>query len=435
MIETQTMMRIAIIALGSRGDVQPYIALGVGLQKAGHDIRLITHENFESLVRSNGLAFCSARGNVQDFVESKEMRELTEKGNFIAITMQTAKAAKQAAIHWAEDSLEACQGCDLIIAGVGGLYIGIALAEKLNLPLLQAYLFPFTPTRDFPSILLPASMSRLGGAFNHASHTLTRQAIWQGFRSADSAARQQVLGLPAASFWGPYNAERLQNMPILYGFSPSVIPKPADWGDNIHVTGYWFLDESPDWTPPADLLNFLENGSAPIYVGFGSMGSRKPEETADLVLQALARTQQRAILMSGWGGLSSANLPDSVFMVDSIPHSWLFPRVAAVVHHGGAGTTAAGLRAGVPSIITPFFGDQPFWGHRVAELGAGVAPIPRKNLSVDALAGAIQQVVTDQTMRERAAQIGAKIRAEDGIAQAVGIIQEFGERFATQART
>jgi UDP:flavonoid glycosyltransferase YjiC (YdhE family) len=209
-----------------------------------------------------------------------------------------------------------------------------------------------------------------------------------------------------------------------------VIPKPPDWDDRIHVTGYWFLDPADDWAPPSALLEFLQADPPPIYVGFGSMSSRKPEETADLILLALVRAKQRAIILSGWGGLHKADLPDTVFMVDSIPFSWLFPRVAAVVHHGGAGTTSAGLRAGVPSIVIPFFGDQPFWGQRVAELGVGPAPIPRRRLTVERLAQAIQEAVTDQTMRQRAAHLGSRIQAEDGIARAVAVVQQTEKRGA-----
>jgi sterol 3beta-glucosyltransferase len=172
-------------------------------------------------------------------------------------------------------------------------------------------------------------------------------------------------------------------MPILYGFSPSVIPAPSDWNGNTFITGYWFVDESENWQPPTALLDFLQSGSPPVYIGFGSMSNRNPEQTADLVIQALALTNQRAILLSGWSGLQKANTPDSIFMIDSIPHSWLFPRVSAVVHHGGASTTAAGLKAGVPSVIIPFFGDQPFWGQRVADLGVGPKPIPRKKLTAE----------------------------------------------------
>ena len=158
------------------------------------------------------------------------------------------------------------------------------------------------------------------------------------------------------------------------------------------------------------------------------MSSRKPEETADLILRALARAKQRAVILSGWGGLHAADVPESVFMVDSVPFDWLFPRMAAVVHHGGAGTTSAGLRAGVPSIVVPFFGDQPFWGGRVAALGVGPKPIPRRKLTVERLAGAIQTAVTDQAMRQRAADLGATIRAEDGVARAVAVVQEFEKR-------
>jgi sterol 3beta-glucosyltransferase len=422
-------MRIAIIAMGSRGDVQPYIALGKGLKAAGHSVRLITHENFEVLVNSHELEFWSVKGNVQEFMATPEMNELLERGNFLAINAYTAKASQRAAIDWAEGSLAACQGMDLLLAGVGGLFVSLALAEKLKLPLLQAYIFPFTPTTAFPAILFPQSVSKFGGDVNWLSHHLFRQIMWQGSRTGDGLARQQVLGLPTAPFWGFYNSAHFQHYPILYGFSPSVISKPSDWR-NTHVTGYWFLDEAPDWTPPAALQNFLQSGSPPVYIGFGSMRSRNPEETADLVLQAIALTGQRAILQSGWGGLSKTDLPDTVFIVHSISHSWLFPRVAAVVHHGGAGTTAAGLRAGVPAIVIPFFGDQPFWGQRVAELGVGSEPIPRKQLTAERLAEAIHKAVTDQVMRQRAANLGAKIQAENGIANAVAIVREIEKRGA-----
>ncbi len=420
-------MQIMIIAIGSRGDVQPYVALGKGLKAAGHSVRLATHENFESLVSSHGLAFYSMKGNVQAFMEDPENRKLLESGNFLAINARAAKASQQAAIDWAKGGLVAAQGVNLLIAGVGGLFLGVALAEKLKIPFLQAYIFPFTPTKAFPALLFPQFISKLGGAVNRLSHHVFRQIMWQGSRTGDKLARQQVLNLPTAPFWGNYGSVHLQRYPILYGLSPSVIAKPSDW-QNTHITSYWFLDEAPDWSPPLALLEFLKRGSPPVFIGFGSMVSRNPEETADLVLRAIALTGQRAILQSGWSGLSKRDLPETVFMVDSVPHSWLFPRVAAVVHHGGAGTTAAGLRAGVPTIVIPFFGDQPFWGQRVAALGVGTAPIPRKQLTAERLAKAIHRVVSDRAMRECAAAIGAKIQAEDGVAKAVAIVQELERR-------
>ncbi len=421
-------MRIAIIALGSQGDVQPYIALGKGLKAAGYEVRSLTHENFEELVTSHGLVFCPMQGNVQELIETPEMRELAEKGNFITLTLRTAKESKQVAIRWAQAGLEACRGMDLLIAGVGGLYLALAIAEKLKIPLLQAFVFPFTPTKTFPGILFPQSIGRFGGMVNWLSHQALRQIIWQGSRSGDTAARKQVLSLPPSPFFGPHQSPALHRYPTLYGFSPAVLAKPSDW-QNTDVTGYWFLDAAADWTPPADLEDFLHAGSPPVYIGFGSMGNRNPEETADLVLQALDKTGQRAILAAGWSGMRTENLPDNAFLVHSVPHAWLFPQVAAVVHHGGAGTTAAGLRAGVPTVVVPFFGDQGFWGQRVSDLGVGTAPIPRKQLTVEQLAQAIQTAVGDRTMQQQAANLGERIRSEDGVANAVAIIQRL-EKFS-----
>ncbi len=417
-------MRIAVIAFGSRGDVEPYIALGQGLKKAGHTVRLVAHENFGTLIKAHGVEFWPVEGNAQDVAQSQEMRERLEKGNLLAILSQMGKEAQNGALAFARDGLAACEGMELIIAGIGGMFVGLALAEKLNVQFMQAHYFPFSPTRAYPSALFPGLPSFLKGSLNRASYQVTRQMMWQMFRSADNVVRRQVLGLPKSSLRGPYSSDRFKRNPVLYGYSPAVIPKPADWDGQMHVTGYWFLDPADEWTPPADLLEFLQAGSLPIFVGFGSMSTRNPKETTQLILQALGCTRQRAVMLSGWGGLRKEDLPDTVYMLDAIPFSWLFPRVAAVVHHGGAGTTSAGLRAGVPSIIVPFFGDQPFWGQRVAELGVGPAPILRKKLSADRLAHAIQMAVTDQAMRQRAADLGATIRAENGIARAIDVINQ-----------
>jgi UDP:flavonoid glycosyltransferase YjiC (YdhE family) len=351
------------------------------------------------------------------------MRALLEKGNFMAIMSYAESAARQAMLGWAKDGLAACRGQDLIISGVGGMYIGLALAEKLSIAFLQAHYVPFTPTGAFPGALVPPAVSRLGRLANLLSHHLTRQMMWQQIRRPDSVARHEVLQLPPAPFFGPYHNQRLQDTPVLYGISPAVIGKPADWGENIHLTGYWFLQPESAWTPPPALEEFLARGKPPIYIGFGSMSSRQPQEAANLIVKALAQTGQRAVLLSGWGGLIAEKLPETVLVVDSVPHDWLFERVAAVVHHGGAGTTAAGLRAGVPSIIIPFFADQPFWGQRVADLGVGPQPIARKHLTVERLAQAIKQAVEDSAMRQRAAALGAKIRVEDGIRKAVRVIE------------
>jgi sterol 3beta-glucosyltransferase len=420
-------MRVVIVATGSRGDVEPYVALGKGLKEAGHYVRLISHQNFKSLINSHGLEFWGIDGDVQEIAQSSEMSERIAKGSFLSVISQMKKEAENQAIGAAKTGVEACQGMDMLIAGVGGLFIGASLAEKFKIPLLQAYYIPFTPTEAFPSFLFPKLPQWLGGSINRFSYHVARQIIWQGFRSADKITRKQVLNLPQTSFWGPYKTLKSNELPILYGFSPSIIPSAPDWGSNTYVTGFWFLDEPTQWKPPQDLLDFLNDGPPPIYVGFGSMSSKNPQETTNLVLLALNETKQRAIMLSGWNGLKKTDLPSSVFMVDSVPFSWLFPKMAAVVHHGGAGTTHYGVRAGIPSIIVPFFADQPFWGHRIKELGIGPEPIPRKKLTAERLAKAIEMAITDRTMRQRAVDLGSKIQSEDGVSRAVEVMQEIQE--------
>jgi sterol 3beta-glucosyltransferase len=167
---------------------------------------------------------------------------------------------------------------------------------------------------------------------------------------------------------------------MLYAYSSQVLPVPADYPPHVHVTGYWFLDQINQWQPPSDLVGFLEAGTPPVYVGFGSMSGTKAQEHANIVLEALAQTGQRGLLASGWGGLKATDLPGNIFMLEQAPHEWLFPQVSAVVHHGGAGTTAAGLRAGKPTVIVPLIADQPFWGNVIYRLGVGPQPIPQKSL-------------------------------------------------------
>ncbi len=419
-------MRILTIAFGSRGDLEPYLALNKGLQQAGHQVRILTHENFAGLVREQGLELYTTTGNVQDIAQG--MGKLLENGNFISILSKMAKEARSGALALANGGVEACQGMDAIMTGIGGLFTGLALAEKFSLPLIQAYYIPFTPTQAYPSFLFPKLPSWLGKAPNRLTYHIARQVMWQAFRSSDRAARLEVLDLPPAPFMGPFRSVSTRNTPVLYGYSPSVIPPPSDWEAPIHVTGYWFSDPPAGWYPPPAVEEFLRDGPPPVYLGFGSMSSSNPTETVELVLEALYQTKQRAIILSGWNGMHKVQLPETVLSVDSIPFSWLFSRVAAVVHHGGAGTTAAGLRSGVPSVIIPYFGDQPYWGQRVEELGVGPEPIPRKKLTAIRLAQAIDNAVTDPEIRQRAASLGSKIQAENGVARAVEIIQDYAGR-------
>jgi UDP:flavonoid glycosyltransferase YjiC (YdhE family) len=415
-------MKVTIIGAGSRGDVQPYVALGKGLEEAGHTVRVLASQDFQNLITAHGLEFFDMGGSIETVIQS--MQGLLEQGNFLKILSSMGPAAERLVGQAAESGLVACLGSDLIIGGLGGVFVGLALSEKLGIPFVQAYLYPFTPTREFPSVLSPLPQMRLPSWANSLSHRLAQQMMWQTFRAADNKARSQFLQIAPASIWGPFASLQQKKQTILYGYSPQVIPIPKDWDEFIHVTGYWFLEPPAGWEPPIDLVKFLQSGPPPVYIGFGSMVNSKPEETTDLVLQALARTGQRGVLSSGWGGLKKADLPETVFMIGSMPHNWLFPKMAAVVHHGGVGTTAAGLWAGIPAIVTPFFGDQPFWGQRIYALGVGPRPIPRQRLTADRLAESIRIAVSNTAMREKSARLGERIRAENGIAQAVAVIEQ-----------
>ncbi len=417
-------MRITILALGSRGDVQPLVALGMGLQRTGrHEVSFVTSDDFEEMARRRGLGFSSLGISARPFLDTQVAWDVLESGRNIIQGMRgTVRMVQPALEQLMERARQACHGTDAIIfstLGVGAYHI----AQKQRLPCFWAIPFPFfSRTRSFPSLSFP--FLPLGGFYNLFTHMIVELFAQQLIGRFVNRWRRDRLGLPPVSLlkW-PYSRMDGQPVPVLYSYSPAVVPKPPDWGEHIHVTGYWFLDRLPDWQPPADLMAFLEAGPPPVYVGFGSMSNRDPEAMTHIVLDALKRSGQRGLIATGWGGLKSADLPGDVFKVESVPHDWLFPRVAAVVHHGGAGTTAAGLRAGVPSVLVPHFGDQPFWARRVVRLGVGPKPIPRKRLTAQRLGAAIATAVTDENMRARAAALGERIRSEDGVGRAVGAIE------------
>jgi sterol 3beta-glucosyltransferase len=415
-------MRIAIIAFGSRGDVQPYVALGKGLQDAGHTIRFVTTMDFEDLVREHGLQPWVAAFDIQEALQQPEAARALESGKLFGSFKLFAEIAQRGASVVAETGLDACREVDAVLSGFSGMLLGWSLAEKLGLRFIQAYNVPITPTGAFPGVLLPGLSFWPRPLWHRLSHRFTRQMLWQTARNSGNRARAEILDLPPAPLLGPFDTELFLRGPVFYGLSPSVLPKPDDWGPEIEVTGFWTLPESRDWSPPDELLAFLEGGSPPVYLGFGSMSSREPRATTDLVARALERTGQRAIVVSGWSGIERSDWPSSVFVADSLPHSWLFQRVSAVVHHGGAGTTAAGFRAGVPSIIVPFHGDQPFWGQLAARLGVGPRPVPRRRLTAERLARTIDLALGDVEMQARAARLGNAIRAENGVAPVVEAI-------------
>lgn len=421
-------MNILILTYGSRGDVQPFVALGKGLQTAGHRVTLATSVRFRAFVRGHGLNYAYMNDDALSIIDTDEGKALLEKGSNLfeiikrGVTMQKrVKPAQQALLR---ESWEAAQKSNpdfIIFHSKGGA--GPHIAEKLGIRCVLATLIPmFLPTSAFRFPIFPDL--HLGGWYNRATYRLI-QLITNWVLGGYIQNFRKEMGLPHLKTYDFLKTADGQDVPVIHAHSETVLPRPIDWPEQAHVTGYWFLEEPPDWTPPQDLMTFLKAGSPPIYIGFGSMAGRNPERLAQIVVGALQKAGARGIIATGWGGLKSADLPESILKIDQAPHHWLFPKVAAVVHHGGAGTTAAGLRAGKPSIIVPFFADQPFWGERVHELGAGPKPISQKKLSVDTLAKAMRKTTTIRSMLETAADIGMNIRQEDGVANAVALIEKY----------
>ena len=425
-------MHITILAIGTRGDVQPLLALAVGLQQRGqHQMRLAAPDDFGTLAREHGLDFFPLGISTRQLLGMGHLVAGMESGRHTLIWVwQVLRTMRPAFERLMENTWSACQGAKTIVFSTMGLG-AYHVAEKMGVPCCWAIPFPgLTRTRAFPSGVFPSL--RLGGAYNLWTHVLAEQFL-QGLTGRFLNRWRERFHLPAIrpGEW-PYRQLHGRPLPMLYSFSPLVIPKPPDWGEHVHVTGYWSLDPAPDWQPPARLVDFIASGPSPVYVGFGSMAHRNPGQTTRLVQEALARSGQRGVLVAGWGGLASADpcrsrlqrdCSTDLFTLDAIPHAWLFPRMAAVVHHGGSGTTGAGLRAGVPSVLVPHVGDQLLWARRVVELGVGPRPIPRRQLTAGRLAAAIASAVTDRDMRARAAALGERIRAEDGVGQAIRVIE------------
>ncbi len=415
-------MRITIFAAGSRGDVQPCVMLGKALQQAGFNVLLAAPENFAGFVQGYELRFHPLRGDVQQIMASETGRKFMEDGDANPLKQVGAmrKMLGPVALQMAEDAFEACRDADALISLAIFATFAKTIAEVLHIPLINVEPTPMLPTRAFPAPGWPIQRN-LGGLSNRLSGFLVLQIIWQWYRPFVNSFRQRFWLPPytPASFY-----RILKTTPLLGAYSPKIIPHPSDWSESVYITGYWLPDDNTEWRPTPELEAFLEAGDPPVYVGFGSMSGLHPEHLATVVLEALAKSGQRGLLLTGWGGIHALSVPKSVFVINSAPHSWLFPRMAAVVHHGGAGTTGEGLRSGIPSIILPFMMDQPFWGSRVRALGAGTAPIPIKKLTADRLARAIHVAVTQPAIKMRAASLGAAIRAEHGMDNAVRVIKE-----------
>lgn len=413
-------LNICILIVGTRGDVQPFIAIGLQLQKHGHRVRLATHAQFREFVTGEGLEFYPLGGDPKILAEYM----VNNKGFLPSWPSEVAVQRKQLKAI-IDSTWGACTEPDPGSNGLGFVADAIIanpptmghthVAEKLKVPLHVFFTMPWTPTKIWPHPL--ARVQQVVGFENRLSYAVVENMIWMGTRDIVNSFRKRKLKLgPITYLKAPL---RKQEVPMGYIWSPSLAPKPEDWGHRVDVVGFCFLNLASNYKPPQDLVDFLDKKPAPIYVGFGSLPVKDPNKMTQVIVDAMAHTKQRAIIQKGWGGLGvMENTPPHIYLLGNCPHDWLFPQCAAVVHHGGAGTTAAGLKAECPTTVVPFFGDQPFWGHCVNEQGVGPKPIPVEHFDFDNLVHAITTML-EPDVKEAAKKMAAKIGSEDGVKGAV----------------
>ncbi|KAI8933606.1 hypothetical protein NX059_009334 [Plenodomus lindquistii] len=441
-------LNVVIQVVGSRGDVQPFVALGKVLKETyGHRVRLATHPVFKDFVTENGLEFFSIGGDPAelmafmvknpglmpgfDTLRSGDVgkrrkgiaeilrgtwRSCIETGNGLGVD-----PLKQTVEEWmgVEDQLpEQLKKpfvADAIIANPPA-FGHLHCAEKLGIPLHMMFTMPWSPTQQFPHPLANIQSSNADPTItNYISYIMVDVLTWQGLGDVINRFRKDSLHLdPISTIWAPAMLARIK-VPFTYCWSPALIPKPRDWSHHISVAGFYFLNLASNYTPEPDLAAFLAAGEPPVYIGFGSIVVDDPNAMTKLIFDAVKITGKRALVSKGWGGLGADDLgkPDGVFMLGNCPHDWLFKHVSAVVHHGGAGTTAAGIAAGRPTVVVPFFGDQAFWGAMVSRAGAGPDPMPYKELTAEKLATAINEALKPESL-ERAQELCEKIKQENG---------------------
>ncbi|MFE4515815.1 glycosyltransferase [Kitasatospora sp. NPDC056783] len=408
-------MRILIAAAGSRGDVAPLTGLGVRLRAAGHQVAVATHGTFAESVRATGLEFRPLPVDPRAELASTEGQRLLRAGKGPGALLQLLRLARRFMPALGDGIADATAlGADLLLTTNSTSPLGQVVAEAADIPSIGVFLQPLAPTREFPPAV--TGIRSLGPVGNLLAGHATQASTDQLFAPAVHGLRRR-LGLPPAGV-----ARDRRNHPVLHGFSPLVVPRPADWHPGLDVAGYWWPAERPDWQPPDRLLDFLAAGPPPVFVGFGSLVVPDPERLTATILAAARAAGVRLLLQAGWSDLA-ADDSDTVLTIGDAPHEWLFPRTAAVVHHAGAGTTAAALRSGTPAVPVPAQLDAPFWAARLTRLGVSPGPVPLRSLTAARLAAALRQALDDPRYRTRAQAVAVALAAEDGAAKVLTAVE------------
>lgn len=421
------MTRVVIAAYGTRGDVAPLTGLGQRVRaRLDAEVTIAAQRPYAAMITEAGLRYRALPGDTERDTRESTYGQAVVDGTRMRPSRDVLAQMREDLHGVGEAIAEAAGDADLLLpAGPIGSLLGYHVAEAADIPSMALFLQPVSATAAFAPPALTARS--FGGWGNRLAWHLGD--LGENVYGPLIAALRTDLGLPRRSRRA-YQRIRADEWPVLYGFSRHVVPRPADWRAGLDVTGYWWPADRPDWRPPDEIAEFLRSGPPPVFISLGSTATACGEQLSSTIATALRKAGARAVIQTGWAGLSG--IGPNVITVGELPHAKLFPQMAAIIHHGGAGTTAAALRAGVPSVPVTGIMDQPFWARRLHVLGAATPPLRRTGLTSDDLAAAITDVTTDRRYTESAQRLSAAIGSEDGAARAVELISARLEHHANR---
>lgn len=412
--------KIAILTAGSTGDVLPFIALAKALKSCGANPVLSTGKSFQALADTHQVDFVPIPLDPREMLKEEiDQNRFTE--NFFRHLNRQRKILEPKLLDSYNIWWQVAKTADILIYHPLA-FCGVHIAEKLGIPSFMSASIPvITPTKDF---MIPLSGYKDLGVFNKLSYKLATYLLI-GFYPMTNQWRQQVLGLKSMGIFQDVLKCNGKPLPVLYSYSKSVLPESTDWLDHVNVSGYWFLDQQKGWQPPESLKHFLNRGEPPIYIGFGSMPGTNSAKLTAVIKEVVENSSYRYIIATGWGGLQKFEADNDVFFIDAAPHEWLFPKVSAVIHHGGSGTTAAGLRFAKPSIICPFMLDQFFWSDLLYKNKVIEKPIAQKRLNAEILLKTIDVTLSSTLLQENIKAIATGINRENGCDNAISFISDY----------
>ncbi|MCQ2478615.1 MAG: glycosyltransferase [Clostridia bacterium] len=416
-------MIVAMATLGSYGDFRPCLFLGRELVKGGHTVRLITHAKYEQDCKDNGIEFYDMGGSVDDFMKAA-VGSVDENGFNMNVFGAFKAYFKKCNPTFRAATLKALDGADILLYFYAASAATIP-AEAMGIPYVRFNFIPDLPSPEFPTvgwpkIWLPFGLTKV---YNKISYRVSKYFALKLFTSGfDDWAKEYGLKM------SKIGKKHQDGKPIeaLFPCGSVLFKQSKDYPESAHFIGYWNdASKTVNYTPDKELEDFLSAGEKPVFIGFGSMTDKNPEQLKSVIIDAAKKCKKRILLQAGWVGFTADDLPDNVHLVEFIPHEWLFNQVCGVVIHGGAGTTASALKAGKPILVVPFGTDQNFWGANVHNSGYGPAPIPREQLTADNLSAAICELCDNGTYKEAAQKAAEIMASENGVAQAVDFINDY----------